>query len=148
MTIWIDADGFPRRQREIAMQAALRCGMSAVAVSDREIPVPDGEGISYAAAEPGEDSSDDCIVNSMEEHDIILTRDVLLMQRCIDQGGICIDDLGNVFTRENIGERLSMRSFMEEYRTVHGAHTGAQKPNSRGVTQFANALDRMLRMLN
>ncbi len=145
MTIWIDADGFPRRQREIALKAAVRWGIAAAAVSDREIPVPDAQGISYAAAEPGEDSSDNYIVNSMEEHDIILTRDVLLMQRCVEKGGICIDDLGNVFTPENIRERLSLRSFMEEYRTVHGPQAGAQKPNSRGVTQFANALDRMLR---
>ncbi len=145
MTIWIDADGFPRRQREIALNAAVRWDIAAVAVSDREITVPDAQGVSYTAVEPGEDSSDSCIVNSMEEHDIILTRDVLLMQRCIEQGGICIDDMGNVFTRENIGERLSTRVFMEEYRIIHGVQAGSKRPNSREVTQFANTLDRMLR---
>ncbi len=144
MTLWIDADGFPKRQREIALAAAHRSGIYAVVVSDRPLVINEGPLISQVTVETGDDSTDTYIVNSMVNCDIVITRDILLMERCIERGGITVDDCGNVFTAENIRERVSMRSFMEEFRIAYGETAKKKKPDKKEIEQFANALVRVL----
>ncbi len=144
MTLWIDADGFPRRQREIALAAARRKGISAVVVSDRPIEGISGETVSFVSVEAGDDSSDRYIESCIAEGDLVLTRDIPSMERIIRQGGTCMDHAGQLYDRSTIRERLSLRSFMEHYREAYGSPRKRKTQGRQEVEGFANSLDRLL----
>jgi len=48
----------------------------------------------------------------MEPDDLVITADIPLVARIVAKGGVALDPWGEVYTKENIGERLSMRDLM------------------------------------
>ena len=59
----------------------------------------------------------------------------------IDKNGIALNPRGELYTKENIRERLSMRNFMDELRSG-GVNTGGPPAlTSKDKQQFANKLD-------
>ncbi|HLO25009.1 MAG TPA: DUF188 domain-containing protein, partial [Geobacteraceae bacterium] len=64
--------------------------------------------------------------------------------RIVARGGVALDPRGELYTEENVGERLSMRDLMQELR-MEGVVLGG--PAQFGLTdrkRFASALDRLL----
>jgi len=62
----------------------------------------------------------------------------------VPKGVIVLDPRGEEYTGESIGERLSVRNFMDKLRTT-GVDTGGHAPyGPREKQAFANALDRAL----
>ncbi len=145
MNLWIDADGFPRRQREIALKAALREGMQAVIVADRPIDDEDFPEVQKVVVEPGDDRSDAYIEAHLAEGDLVLTRDIPAMDRFIRRGAICLDDRGKLYTPENIRERLSIRDAMDEYREFAGGQPRSKQTPQKDVQGFANTLASILK---
>ena len=98
--------------------------------------------------EGGPDVADDLIADQAEPGDLAITADIPLASRLVEKGVRTIDPRGTEYTRENIGERLSIRDFMDGLRST-GVDTGGPSARGRRDTQaFAGALDRALtRML-
>jgi uncharacterized protein YaiI (UPF0178 family) len=62
----------------------------------------------------------------------------------IAKGGQVLSSRGELFTTENIGERLNIRDFMDTMR-ASGQQSGGPPPlNQADRQQFANHLDRIL----
>ena len=96
---------------------------------------------------PGADAADDRLVELAEPGDLAICRDIPLAKRLLEKGAAVIDDRGRIFTRENIGELLSMRNFM-----VGLAENGLGMERSanygkREFKSFADSLDRLLTKL-
>lgn len=146
MEIWVDADSCPRPVREIVQRAAERTGVRALFVANRSIPgVPEGEQLVIVGS--GDDAADDYIYDHSDNEDLVITRDIPLAKRLVDRGTSVINDRGDIFTRENVGERLSVRNFMYLLR-----NTGLLTPTERSfgakeAQSFANAFDRELTRL-
>ena len=147
MKIWVDADSCPRRIREIITRAAIKRGIHSVFVADRPLSLPESEFIRQVLVDKGDDSADRHIAEYFSEGDMAITRDVPLSYELAHQGGVVVDDSGNVFTRENVGERLSVRNFMYSLREG-GVQTEFTKPmEAKDLVGFANAFDRELTRL-
>lgn len=76
--------------------------------------------------------------------DLVITADIPLAARVVEKGGVALDPRGELYTEENVGERLSYRNLMAELRT-DGVLIGG--PAQLGLTdrnRFASALDRLL----
>ena len=144
MNLWIDADGFPRRQREIAVNAAVRKGMEVMIVADRTIQSGDFPDVHSVTVASGDDSSDGYIEAHIAQGDMVLTRDIPAMERFILKGAFCVDHQGNVYTRENIRERLSLRDFMDEYREILGKQPRSKHSPKKEVQGFAQTLAALL----
>ncbi len=56
-------------------------------------------------------AADDYIFAHCNKHDIVITRDIPFAARIVEKGNIVMNDRGTLFTKENIGERLSARNF-------------------------------------
>jgi len=54
----------------------------------------------------------------MEPDDLVITADIPLAARIVAKGGVALDPWGEVYTKENVGERLSMRDLMIELRSA------------------------------
>jgi uncharacterized protein YaiI (UPF0178 family) len=80
----------------------------------------------------------------MQSGDLVITADVPLAAAVIEKGGTALNPRGELYTRENVRERLSVRNFLDELRGS-GVDTGGPAALSQRERQlFANQLDRWL----
>jgi uncharacterized protein YaiI (UPF0178 family) len=97
--------------------------------------------------EGGPDVADGHMAEKAEAGDLAITADIPLAARLVAKRVRTLDPRGTEYTEENIGERLSVRDFMDQLRST-GVETGG--PSSYGTREkqaFAAALDRVLTRL-
>jgi uncharacterized protein YaiI (UPF0178 family) len=145
MTLWIDADAAPRDVKDICFRASERLGLATVLVANQRLQVPPGyPHLSVVRVEGGPDVADRYIAEHAAAGDVAVTADIPLAAVLVPQGIVVLDPRGEEYTVESIGERLSVRNFMDGLRGA-GVETGGQVAyGSREKQTFANALDRAL----
>ncbi len=148
LKIWIDADATPREVKEIVFRAAKRLGIDTVLVANRPLTPPAGNAfITSVRVSGGADVADAHIVAESRAGDLVVTQDIPLAALLVPNGITVLDPRGDEHTTESIGERLSMRDFMEQARGA-GMITGGPAPfDARAKQAFAGALDRALTRL-
>jgi uncharacterized protein YaiI (UPF0178 family) len=148
MKILVDADSCPRPARELILKTAARREIKTIFAANR--PIPDiGGGFAVMELCPaGEGAADNRIVELAEKGDLVITRDIPLAARLVEaENGasvLVIDDRGQVYTKENIRERLSLRDFMVG---LAESGLGMERIASYGKKElkaFADGLDRVL----
>lgn len=145
MKLWIDADAAPRDVKEIAYRAAARLELETVLVANQRMPVPPGNRfVSAVRVEGGPDVADRHIAEHAQAGDVAITADIPLAAALVEKGVATIDPRGEEYTPENVGERLSVRDFMDGLRGS-GVETGGSRPyGPKDKQTFAAALDRVL----
>src|SRR5215475_3121542 len=144
MQIWVDADACPVVIREILFRAAERTGVAITLVANKPVKLPVAQNIQFVQVPAGFDAADKRIVELMSAGDLVVTADVPLAAAAIEKGGIALNPRGELYTRENVRERLSVRNFLDELRSG-GVNTGGPPALSQRERQlFANRLDTWL----
>ena len=144
MQIWVDADACPVVIREILFRAAERTGVRMTLVANQPLRVPVAPNLRFVQVPAGFDAADKRIVELMERDDLVVTADVPLAAAAIEKGGVALNPRGELYTKENVRERLSVRNFLDELRSG-GVHTGGPPALSQKERQlFANRLDTWL----
>ncbi len=144
MKIWVDADACPVVIKEILFRAADRTQVSLTLVANQAVRVPPSRYIKMIQVESGYDVADNEIVKRVSAGDLVITSDIPLAAEVIDKGGIAINPRGELYTADNIINRLTMRDFMDTLRSS-GIDTGGPPALSQGDRKaFANQLDRYL----
>jgi uncharacterized protein len=148
MRLWVDADAAPRDVKELLFRAGRRLGLEVVLVANRRLQTPPGNPLVRAVwVDGGADVADAYIVAHAAPGDLVVTQDIPLAAQLVPRGIAVLDPRGDEHTAETIGERLSVRDFMEEARTA-GVVTGGPPPyDARARQAFAGALDRALTRL-
>lgn len=145
MKLWIDADAAPREVKEICFRASGRLELDTVLVANQRIQLPAGYvHLSAVRVDGGPDVADLYIAEHATGGDVAVTADIPLAALLVPKGVVVIDPRGDEYTAESIGERLSVRDFMDGLRSS-GVETGG--PGAYGQREkqaFANALDRAL----
>ncbi|MSQ54804.1 MAG: YaiI/YqxD family protein [Betaproteobacteria bacterium] len=144
MQIWVDADACPVVIKEILYRAAERAQVSLTLVANKLLGVPRSPFISALQVSRGFDVADNEIARRVQPGDLVVTADVPLAADVIARGGHALNPRGELYTQDNIQERLSTRDFLEKLRET-GVQTGGPAPIDQGDRQrFANQLDRFL----
>ena len=144
MRIWIDADACPSPVRDIVFRAARRVGAPVTLVANRPLPRPRSPRIAAVRVGPGLDEADHYLAREAGADDVVITADIPLAARLVARGVAALNPRGELYTGENIQERLALRDLKEAMRSV-GAATGGPLPyHNRDKQAFANALDRWL----
>ena len=144
MHIWIDADACPGPVKEMIFRASDRRGVGVTLVANQFMRIPRSTLVNMVVVEAGPDVADDRIVELAQEGDLVITEDVPLAARVVENGAFVITPHGQELSRRNIGERLSTRNFMQDLRGA-GVETGGPAAFSQRDRQaFANQLDRLL----
>ncbi len=144
MKIWVDADACPVVIKEILFRAADRTQVSLTLVANQAVRVPPSRYIKMIQVESGYDVADNEIVKWVSAGDLVITSDIPLAAEVIDKGGIAINPRGELYTADNIINRLTMRDFMDTLRSS-GIDTGGPPALSQGDRKaFASQLDRYL----
>jgi len=108
------------------------------------LQIPSSPNITTIRVPGGFDVADQRIAGDMQAGDLVITADIPLAAEAIRNGGHALNPRGEMYSSDNIGQRLSMRNFMEELRGS-GVNTGGPATlNQTDRQTFANALDRFL----
>jgi uncharacterized protein len=145
MKLWIDADAAPRDVKEIVFRAAKRLELETVLVANQRLSVPPGNAhVSAVRVDGGPDEADRYIAEHAAPGDVAVSADIPLAAALVEKQVAVIDPRGEEYTAENIGERLTVRDFMDGLRGS-GVETGGSRPyGPRDKQAFAGALDRVL----
>lgn len=145
MKIWVDADACPVVIKEILFRAAERKKIQITLVANHQMRIPPSKYIHFLQVPRGFDVADDEIVKRLEKGDLVITGDIPLASEVIDKKGLALNPRGEMYTTENIKQRLNMRDFMETMRSS-GVEVGGGPPplNQKDRQNFANHLDRLL----
>jgi len=142
--VWVDADSCPRPVREIVARAAVRRRIETLFVANRPLPDAGGPSISFVEVGKGEGEADDYIIAQAAAVDLVVTRDIPLAAALVDRGLRVLNDRGELYTAENVGERLSVRDFMYELRSSGLSPERTGRFGGREAKAFADAFDREL----
>lgn len=144
MQIWVDADACPVVIKEIIFRAAERLKISTILVANQMLRTPPSRYIRAIQVPSGFDVADRHIVDQLAPGDLVITADIPLAAGVIERCAHALNPRGELYTKANIQERLSMRNFMEELRSA-GVETGGPAAFGQADRQaFGNALDRFL----
>jgi len=144
LQIWVDADACPNVIKEILFRAADRVPVPVILVANQAIQVPRSPHIRSIQVGAGFDVADNYIVQQAGAGDLVITADIPLASEAIAKGCLALNPRGELYTEENIRQRLNIRDFMDSLRGS-GIDTGgppAFSPADRMA--FANQLDRLL----
>ena len=144
MKIWIDADACPRVIKEIIFRASERLDLSVLLVANKSLAKHDSRLVESIVVADGFDVADDYIAEHAAAEDLVITADIPLAARVVANGGIALDPRGELYTEENVGERLSMRDLMMELRADGFAQGGPSQFSLVDRQRFASSLDRIL----
>jgi len=144
MNIWVDADACPNVIKEILFRAAERVQVQVTLVANQAIQAPRSKHIRSVQVVSGFDVADNYIAQQARAGDLVITADIPLASEVIEQGCLALNPRGELYTPENIRQRLNMRDFMETMR-ASGVDTGGPPAFSQADRMaFANQLDRLL----
>lgn len=144
MQIWVDADACPGAIKEMLFRAAQRAGVHMTLVANQSMRVPFSPLFRAIQVDAGFDAADRRIVELLAAGDLVITADIPLAAAAIEKGGYALNPRGELYTSENIRERLSMRNFMDELRGSGVATGGPAALGARDKQAFANSLDTFL----
>jgi uncharacterized protein YaiI (UPF0178 family) len=92
----------------------------------------------------GFDVADHWIVQQLQPGDLVVTADIPLAAEVIARGAHALDPRGELYSEDNVRERLAVRNLMQELRAT-GELIGGPAPFGHADRQrFANHLDRLL----
>jgi uncharacterized protein len=142
--IWVDADACPAVIKDILFRAAERERIRLTLVANQPLRMPSSPFIRALQVPRGFDVADAEIVLRVQAGDLVVTADIPLAAAVIDKQAHALDPRGELYTRDTIRERLTMRNFMDELRGAGVQTDGPSSFNSSDRQAFANQLDRFL----
>ncbi|MCG8460070.1 MAG: YaiI/YqxD family protein [Holophagales bacterium] len=145
MKIYVDADACPVKGEIV--RVAERHGLEVVLVANSWMRTPGGSTVSLQVVGKGLDSADDWIADRVQEHDIVVTADILLAARCLGAGASVLGTTGKLFTEDNIGDAVASRELLAELRE-YGEKVGGPAAMKKGDrSRFLHQLDEIIRSI-
>ena len=144
MRIWVDADACPVAIKEVLYRAAERVGVELTLVANQSLSVPPSRYIKALRVPGGFDVADRHISERVEAGDLVVTADIPLAADVVAKGALALNPRGQLYTEDNIRERLAMRDMMEELRSAGTVTGGPSALGKKDRQAFANQLDRLL----
>jgi len=143
--IFVDADACPVKQE--VYRVANRYQLDVTLVANSWMRVPNERWLALRVVEDGLDAADDWIVEHVETHDIVVTADIPLANRCLKEGAHVIGPTGKPFTENNIGQAVATRDLLSELRGA-GEMTGGPPPlKKRDRSLFLQQLDEVIQSI-
>jgi len=144
MTIWVDADACPNAIKDILFRAADRRQIDVILVANQAMRLPPSKFIRFQQVPAGLDVADKRIVELLKAGDLVVTADIPLAAAVIEKRALALNPRGELYTSENIRERLSVRNFMDDLRSGGVSTGGPPVLSNKDKQAFANQLDAWL----
>jgi hypothetical protein len=130
--------------KEIVFRASERLKLPVLLVANKSLAKHHTGLVQSVVVPDGFDVADDYIAEHAAPEDLVVTADIPLAARIVAKGGVALDPRGELYTEENVGERLSMRDLMMELRAEGLVQGGPGQFSLTDRQRFASSLDRLL----
>jgi uncharacterized protein len=144
MKIWVDADACPLTIKHILFRAAVRTSTVIVFVSNQFFQVPLSPYIKTKKVSAGFDVADKEIINNIKVGDLVITADIPLAHAIVKKGALGLNPRGELYTKNNITQRLALRDYSEQLRSSGLKTKGPPKLSPKEIRVFANCIDKLL----
>lgn len=144
MQIWVDADACPSVIKELLFRAAKRTQTQVTLVANQQVPTPGSKFVEMLLVPSGMNVADRRILELVEPGDLVITADIPLAAEVVAQGAQALNPRGELYTDENVGERLAVRNLLDDLRGGGQITGGPANFGSKDRQAFANQLDRWL----
>jgi len=142
--IWVDADACPKVIKEILYRAAERVQVLTTLVANSALRIPPSDFIRTLRVSQGSDVADHRIVQEVEPGDLVVTADIPLAAAVIARGAHALDPRGELYSEDNVRERLAIRNLMQDLRATGTLIDGPDPFGPRERRLFADHLDHLL----
>ncbi len=144
MQIWVDADACPGEIKELLFRAAKRTRTKVTLVANQPMRTPRSPWVDSLLVKGGMNVADRRIAELVQPGDLVITADVPLAAEVVASGAKALNPRGELYTDENVGERLAVRDLLDQLRTDGSVTGGPSSFNAKDRQAFANQLDRWL----
>ena len=144
MQIWVDADACPLAIKQILYRAAERAQIQTTLVANKPLAVPRSKFVRAVQVGRGFDVADNEISRRVAAGDLVVTADIPLAADVIARGAQALNPRGELYSPDNIRERLAMRDLLEKLRETGVQTQGPAPLDHSDRKRFADALDRLL----
>jgi uncharacterized protein YaiI (UPF0178 family) len=142
VSIYVDADACP--VKEEIYRVARRYGSKVFVIANSPMRVPQEENFEFVGVSGGFDVADDWIAERARTGDIVITADIPLAGRCLQQGARVLGPTGLEFTEDAIGDALATRALLDMLRQS-GDFRGGPSPFARSDrSRFLSKLDELV----
>ena len=140
--ILVDADACPVKQE--VYRVAERYQWEVILVANSWMRIPDKSWLTLEVVDDTFDAADHWIVEQTREHDIVVTADIPLADRCLQKGSHALSPTGKPFTEDSIGQTLATRNLLSELREGGHVSGGPAPLQQRDRSYFLQQLDQVI----
>ncbi|MEQ9314636.1 MAG: YaiI/YqxD family protein [Henriciella sp.] len=139
LTIHVDGDACPVKDE--VYKVALRHQLPVNVVANSFIRVPQHKLFKFVLVPDGPDVADDWIAERADASAIVITADILLAERCLQNGARVLSPKGKPFTQNSIGQQVATRAIMEGIRSSGDQTSGPAPFKAADRSNFLSALE-------
>ena len=145
MTLYVDADACPVKAE--AERVAQRHGVAMKLVSNGGLRPSASPLVEVVIVPEGPDVADMWIAERAGPGDVVITADIPLAARCVENGARVLKHDGQALNAANIGNVLATRDLMADLRAANPFMQGGGRAFSKADrSRFLEALEREMRM--
>lgn len=142
--IYVDADACPVKAE--VERVGTRHKLKMFVVSNGGIRPSANPFVENVVVSDGPDVADMWIADRATKGDVVITGDIPLAAKCVENGALVLKHNGEPLTTANIGNVLATRDLMADMRAADPFRQGGGKPFSKADrARFLDALERMVR---
>jgi uncharacterized protein YaiI (UPF0178 family) len=142
--IYVDADACPVKAE--VERVGTRHKLRMFVVSNGGIRPSPNPCVETVVVPDGPDVADMWIADRAKAGDVVITGDIPLAARCIENGALVLKHNGEALTQANIGNVLATRDLMTDMRAADPFRQGGGKPFSKADrARFLDGLERAVR---
>ncbi|WP_400085600.1 YaiI/YqxD family protein [Yoonia sp. R78084] len=142
--IYVDADASPVKAE--VERVGTRHKLKMFVVSNGGIRPSANPFVETVVVPDGPDVADMWIADRATKGDVVITGDIPLAARCIENGALVLKHNGEALTQANIGNVLATRDLMADMRAADPFRQGGGKPFSKADrARFLDGLERAVR---
>ena len=143
--IYIDADGCSVKNE--VYKVAQRYKLKVFVVANSYQQTPKSDMVEAVVVGAGFDAADDWIAEHTGKHDLVITSDIPLADRCLKRGARVLEAKGREFKEDSIGNALAARELNSHLRDM-GVMSGGPKPmQQKDKSHFLSKLDEIVNAL-
>lgn len=143
--IYVDADACSVKDE--IYKVAKRYELHVVVVANAMLRVPQTKRVELILVEGALDAADDWIAENATSDDIVITADIPLAGRCLENDATVLDMRGGAFTEDRIGEALAGRELNNMLRDMGVNSSGPRPFTNKDRSQFLQKLDQVINAL-
>ncbi|MBF0357663.1 MAG: YaiI/YqxD family protein [Magnetococcales bacterium] len=143
MEIYVDGDACPVKAETV--RVAERHKLIVHMVSNQWMRLPDSRCIRQTVVSEGADKADDWIAERAGLGDVVVTADIPLAARCLENKAIVVGPTGRPFDEESIGMALAMRDLHANLRECSDFQGRVATFGKKDLSRFLSSLEEAVR---